>query len=130
MTGMRGLGVKVLGLAAMVVAIALGAIYLGRGLMTERILFETPHQAVLMVNGQLFFGRLHKAGSAYPVLKDVYYFQQQINAETKVGTSLVKRGQELHAPDHMVLNAQHILLIVPVRTDSRMAKLIEDLQKR
>ena len=90
----------------------------------------TPWSGVLLTNGQAFFGRLEKAGSAFPVLRDVYYVRSQVNQETKqVTNTLVKRGQEWHGPDAMVLNKQHILLIEPVRPDSQMGRLIEENQK-
>ena len=57
----------------------------------------TPWSGVLLTNGQAFFGRLEKAGSAFPVLRDVYYVRSQVNQETKqVTNTLVKRGQEWH----------------------------------
>lgn len=57
-----------------------------------------PYHAVLLTNGQVLFGKLEKAGSPYPVLRDVFYLQSQVNPETKqVGTTLIKRGKEIHA---------------------------------
>jgi len=91
----------------------------------------TPFQAVLLQNGQAFFGQLANANSDYPVLRNVYYIRSQVNQETKqVTNQLVKRGQEWHAPDVMVINRQHIVLIEPVKPDSQVAKLIEEATKR
>jgi hypothetical protein len=79
---------------------------------------------------ELFYGRLDKLGSAFPVLTDVHYVQSQVNPETKqVSNTLVRRAREWHAPDRMTLNAAHILLVEPVRADSAVAKLIEELRK-
>ena len=90
----------------------------------------TPFHGVLLSNGQAFIGRLEKAGTAFPVLREVYYVRSQTNPETKqVVNALVKRGQEWHAPDAMILNASHILLIEPVKPDSQMGKLIEENRK-
>ena len=93
--------------------------------------FTTPYQAVVLVNGQAFFGRLENINSQYPVLRDVFYIQSQTNPETKqVNVSLVKRGGEWHAPDRMILNKQHVLLIEPVKEDSKIAKLIEEQSRK
>ena len=35
--------------------------------------FDTPYQAVLLNNGQVYFGRLEGADGAFPVLREVYY---------------------------------------------------------
>jgi hypothetical protein len=92
--------------------------------------FATPYQGVLLTNGQAFFGKLENAGGAFPILRDVYYIRSQVNQETKqVLNQLVKRGSELHGPDHMVLNKAHILVIEPVRVDSQVAKLIDQASK-
>jgi len=39
---------------------------------------------------------------------------------------LVKRGNELHGPDRMVLNANDIVFIEPVGPNSRVAQLIAE----
>jgi hypothetical protein len=88
--------------------------------------FTTPYQAVVLTNGQIYFGKLEKFGSTYPVLTDVFYVQSQVNPETKqVISRLTRRGKEWHAPERMILNAHHILLVEPVMPDSQVAKLIE-----
>jgi hypothetical protein len=96
-----------------------------------RISLNTPYQAVLLTNGQVFYGRLDKLGSSFPVLTEVYYIQSQVNQDTKqVSNTLIRRGKEWHAPDRMILNGAHIVLVEPVRTDSVVAKLIEELRKQ
>lgn len=86
----------------------------------------TPYSAVLLDNGQLYYGKLANAGSSFPELTDVYYIQSQANSETKAVTSvLVRRGNEWHGPDRMFLNERHIVLIEPVGTTSKVAQLIE-----
>jgi hypothetical protein len=117
----------------LVVVVVVGsAIVAARGWpIGGRIRFETTYQAVLLANGQAFFGRLENIGSSYPVLRDVYYVQTQVHPETKqVTNTLVRRGGELHGPDRMVLNASHIVLIEPVTDNSQIAKLIAELKKQ
>jgi len=91
---------------------------------------DTPYQAVLLTNGAIYFGKLEGLGKPFPVLTDVFYIQSMTNDQTKQATSvLVKRGREPHAPDRMVLNASHIVLIEPVGRDSRVAQLIVDAKR-
>jgi hypothetical protein len=93
----------------------------------EATKFETAYQAVLLDNGQVYYGKLERARSEYPVLTDVYYVQNQVNPQTKEVTNiLVRRGNEWHAPDRMYLNARHIVLIEPVGANSKVAQLIAE----
>lgn len=86
----------------------------------------TPYAAVLLDNGQVYYGKLANAGSRFPELTDVYYVQSQVNQETKAVTNiLVRRGNEWHAPDRMFLNQRHIILVEPVGTNSKVAELIQ-----
>lgn len=91
----------------------------------------TTYSAVLLDNNQVYFGKLANAGSAYPELTDVYYVQSQVNQETKaVNSILIRRGNEVHGPDRMFLNARHIIFIEPVSPNSKVAQLIaEDKNK-
>jgi len=91
------------------------------------IAMTTPYQAVLLTNGQAYFGKLEGLGTAYPVLKEVFYVQSVQNPETKqVSNILVKRGKEWHSPDRMILNANMIVLVEPVNPNSRVAQLIAE----
>jgi len=87
----------------------------------------TPYSAVLLDNNQVYFGKLANAGSPFPELTDVYYIQNAVNQETKaVSNVLVRRGNEVHGPDRMFLNAHHIILIEPVGPNSKIAQLITE----
>jgi len=89
------------------------------------------YQAVFMDTGQIFFGKLENAGSDYPVLKNVFYIRQQTNPETKeVKSVLIRRGNEWHGPDRMIINARHIGVIEPVGADSQVAKLIKEAEAK
>jgi hypothetical protein len=94
--------------------------------------FNTEYQAVLLTNGQVFFGRLEGLGTAYPVLREVYYVRTVPSPveSTKTTNILVRRGQEWHAPDIMVLNADHIVLVEPVTKDSKVAQLIAEQKQK
>jgi hypothetical protein len=88
----------------------------------------TTYQAVALMNGQLFFGRLDSGAAGagnYLVLRDVFYVQTRQNPDTKaVANVLVKRGGEAHGPDRMVINRQQVLLIEPVKAESQIGQLI------
>ncbi len=87
--------------------------------------FDTPFQAVLLDNGQVYYGKLTGLGTTYPEMTDVYYVVNAVNPTTKKVTHvLVKRGNELHAPTETYLNARHIIMIENVGTSSQIAKLI------
>jgi hypothetical protein len=88
------------------------------------------YHAVLLSNGQVYFGHLEGLGTPFPILREVYYVQSGVDPQTKEQKNvLLKRGGEWHAPDQMILNASQILLVEPVGTDSRVANLIAQLKK-
>jgi hypothetical protein len=85
------------------------------------------HHAVLLTNGQVYFGKIEALDSRFPVLTDVYYIQSAVDQNTKQNTNvLLRRGKEWHAPDRMILNAEHIVLVEPVGAGSQVAKLIAE----
>lgn len=91
----------------------------------------TSYQAVALMNGQLFFGRLDAAADEYLVLRDVFYLQTRQNPETKaVASVLIQRGGEAHNPDRMMINRQQVLLIEPVKADSQIGQLIAQQNQR
>jgi hypothetical protein len=121
---------RVVRVAVLAAVVALSAIIEGCQ-RSGSVTLSTPYQAVLLSNGQAFFGKLENAASAFPVLTDVHYVQVQVNPQTKQQTNLlVRRGKEWHAPDRTVLNGRHIVLIEPVAEGSEVAKLIAELRKQ
>jgi hypothetical protein len=92
-------------------------------------------QAVFLTNGQVYFGKVAKEDNNNVVLKDIYYLQvtqplqtsgeNQAQAKTQNELSLVKLGNELHGPqDEMRINAEHVLFIEDLKSDSRVVKAI------
>ena len=95
------------------------------------ISFSTPYQAVLLTNNSVYFGKLSGYGTPNPVLTDVYYIMSKTDPTTKqVQNVLVKRGKELHGPDRMYLNANSIVFVEPVGTDSKVAQLIAEANQQ
>jgi hypothetical protein len=90
---------------------------------------DAAYHAVLLDNGDVYYGRLEQLESRFPTLTDVYYAQRirgvgQQNTEFR----LVKRGKEWHQPDRLVLNPDHIVFVEPVGADSQVAKFIAELR--
>ena len=78
-----------------------------KGGAKENLTFTTEYQCVLMTNGQYFFGKMEKAGSAYPVLRNVYYVRQQMDPATKeMKSTIFKRSMEPFAPEYDVYQRQ------------------------
>ncbi|MRW88175.1 hypothetical protein GJ698_29275 [Pseudoduganella sp. FT26W] len=111
---------------------ALGAVAIAAATCTIAFVHSTPetgtpYQAVALMNGQMFFGKLEESSRDYLTLRDVFYIQGRQNPETRAVTSvLIKRGGEAHSPDRMLINRQQVLLVEPVKTDSQIAKLIAE----
>lgn len=82
------------------------------------------YQAVFLTNGQTYFGRYYDRFGAYAKLEDVYYIQQAqgTDAQGPGDARLVRRGAELHAPEHrMLVPKTAILFVEDLRTDSPIA---------
>ena len=121
-------------LIAILLAI-IAVLLLGIGFQSLRTVsspdLNSQYQAIVLNNGQVFFGKLENPNAQYPVLRDVFYIVSQVNPETKqVTNTLVRRGKELHGPEYMVINRQSILLIEPVKEDSQVAKSIAEQKKQ
>lgn len=109
--------------AAAVVLVGAGVLWKRSGQVDAKS--DTGYNAVLLSNGQVYYGKLTGLGTRYPVLTDVFYVQVGVDPATKESKSvLLKRGKEWHAPDRMILNARHIILVEPVTSHSKMAELI------
>lgn len=104
------------------------------------------YQAVFLTNGQVYFGKLSDADSAYVSLRDIYYLQvnqqlqpdgstqtaaqQQAAAAANPQLSLVKLGNELHGPaDAMKINRDQILFYEDLKNDGKVAQAIVSYQK-
>ena len=115
-------------LAAIIIAVSiLLASWIGA--RTHVVQFDKPYQAVLLSNGQVYYGRLDGYGTDHPVLREVYYIQSSVNPQTHEQSNvLTRRGKEWHGPDRMYLNPSQILIVEPVGADSKVADLIKDLK--
>jgi hypothetical protein len=108
-------------------ALHLTGVFPRRALATE----IRGYQAVLLDNGQVYYGHVASLDSEYPVLTDVFYIQTAMNSETKQASNiLLKRGKEWHAPDKTLLSARHIVMVEPVTAGSTVANLIHQAESK
>ncbi len=85
------------------------------------------YYAVLLNNNQVVYGNLDGLGTAFPVLRNVRFVRTTVDQTTKqVSTSLVKRANEPHEPDFMLLNASQIVIVEPVGANSRIAAILRE----
>jgi hypothetical protein len=115
-----------LSLIFLVFLISLGCENFVKQQNAEKLEFKTTYQVVFLDNNNAYIGKIQQPGKNFINLTNVYYIQTQVNPETKeTSNTLIKRGNELHKPDVMLINMQHIVMIEPVTADSQVAKLIE-----
>jgi hypothetical protein len=93
--------------------------------------FSTPFQAVLLDNGQVYYGKVEGLGTDFPIVRNVYYVQQTQNPTTKEVTNvLIRRGQEWHGPAFTTINARHLVMVEPIGANSKVAQLIEEQESK
>ena len=94
---------------------------------------QDSYHAVFLSNGQVYFGKITARNNDSTLLENIYYLQvsnplQQVpptEAAAQPQLSLVKLGNELHAPeDHMIINNQHILFIEELKSDGKVVEAI------
>ena len=86
------------------------------------------YQAVFLENGQTWFGHYRDRLGPYAAMEAVYYVQTKASqdAEAPPTSQLIRRGNELHAPDSQVLIPKTaILFIEDLRDDSPIAKYMD-----
>lgn len=97
----------------------------------------TNYQAVFLSNGQVYFGKLANANSSYATLEDIYYLQvQQVqpadaNAAKQSKVTLIKLGNELHAPkDLMKINKDQILFYENLKDEGKVMQAIQRYKEK
>jgi hypothetical protein len=91
--------------------------------------FDTTYQAVLLDNGQVYYGKVDRIGDEFSILTDVYYIQNQVDPQTKeVKNILIRRGNEWHSPNRTIVATRHVVMIEPVTPGSKVAELIAALK--
>jgi hypothetical protein len=83
--------------------------------------------AVFLDSGQVYFGRLEvvRPEKKFVRLKKVYYLQNVESAENDTEISLIKLGDELHAPfDEMNINVDKIIFWEKLKDEGAVASAI------
>lgn len=94
------------------------------------------YQAVFLVNGDIYFGKLQAAGSDYMKLTNIYYIQSptaestdketQQTATDQNNVKLIKLGEEIYGPeDAMTISRDQIMLYENLKSDSKVAQAID-----
>jgi hypothetical protein len=80
------------------------------------------YQAVFIVGGQVFFGKLQELGD-YFLLDDIFYLS--VGSEEGAQGQLVKRGTELHRPtEPMIVPKNQVLFIENINPNGDVATAI------
>ena len=121
----------IVSLSVAVIVLALALVWTTRAKTSADPTFGTPYQAVLLDNGQVYYGRITGIGSAYPEMTDAYYIVRTTDPQTKETKNvLVKRGNELHAPSKTFFDSRHIVMIEPVGMNSQVEQLIQQSESQ
>lgn len=90
------------------------------------------YQAVFLVNGQIYFGKLEDFNATSFKLTNIYYPQAQTADEEGAaqnqqasGIQLIRLGEEVHGPEsEMFISKDQILYYENLKEDSRVTQLI------
>lgn len=95
---------------------------------------SNAYQAVLLDNGQAYFGKLDRLDSDFFELREVYYLQVPQNISSTSGSErpqLIKLGGEIQGPEDLIrMNKQHIVYIQDLRADSPVTQAITNFKKQ
>jgi hypothetical protein len=93
-------------------------------------LYDAPlvarrNDVVVLENGSVFYGRIDHLGTDYPVLRDAFIVQTELDPSTQQPHYvLVKRKDGVNGADHMIFPATAIAFVEPVQPESTIGKLI------
>ena len=99
---------------------------------------SSKYQMVSLANGEFYFGKIESANEEYLSLKQVFYVKSndetakdgELGSADGVNLQLIKRGGEVHSPeDEMIINRDQVLFIENLKSDGRVAELIDNYQK-
>jgi hypothetical protein len=92
------------------------------------------YQAVLLDNGQAYFGKLSRQDSDFFALREVYYLQVPQSISGTAGSErpqLIKLGGEIQGPEDLIrMNKEHIVYIEDLRSDSPVTQAINNFKQQ
>jgi hypothetical protein len=102
----------------------------GCGRTGTEVNIDTEYTSIFLDNGQVFVGKLEKAGPSYVRLTDVYYIkswvvQDKDDQNKSIRNTISLRSGEANNPAFTYINTQHILVIEPVTSNSKISELIK-----
>lgn len=102
----------------------------GCGKSNPNVNIDTEYTAVFLDNGQVFVGKLEKAEPSFVRLKDVFYIkswvvQDKDDQSKEIRNTISMRSGEANNPPFTYINTQHILVIEPVLSNSKVSELIK-----
>jgi len=120
-----------LGAAALLVAIAvvIGIVAAVRSLGAKDSLASainsSEYQAVLLNNGQIYFGKLSAPGGDFYYLRHVYYLTESSTRTGKPLRSLAKLTNDVHGPeDFMAINRGQIVYMENLSPSGQASRLL------
>lgn len=131
----------IVGVIVIILVLIAGFAWLGQAQQSgSAIPVETDKlQAVFMVGGQVYFGKLEVINASHVKLKEVFYVQSNTttNAEgnnkdsqatnDEGGMQLIKLGEEVHGPeDAMIINRDQVLFYENLKPSGRVSQLIQN----
>ena len=115
------------GIPALLCVVLAAALFSFRDAAQKNLTSASSTRRSSWTTGRSFSGKMERAGSPYPLLREVYYIGRQASPDGKeVKNILIKRGNEWHAPEYMYINSSHIVVVEPVAANSRVAQLIKE----
>lgn len=100
---------------------------------------DSKYQAVYLMNGQLYFGKLSRTDDTHLKLTNVYYLQAKTaDSENEKGSlssdassasnfQLIKLANAIYGPsDEMIISEDQVLYYQNLNNDSRASQLIEN----
>lgn len=97
---------------------------------------SSKYQAVFLVNGDIYFGKLESADRNYLKLTNIYYIQSPTSksaddqteqtADDQNNVQLIKLGEEIYGPeDLMMISRDQVMLYENLKPDSKVAQAID-----
>lgn len=123
-----------LGGLILLVVLVLAALALARALGPTDSLASSinprEYQAVVLTNGQIYFGKLSAPGGDFYYLRHVYYLTaQQTQGGRPLQRTLVKLVNDVHGPeDFMAINRSQIVYMENLRGNGKAAQLMQSGQ--
>jgi hypothetical protein len=90
-------------------------------------LLTTTYQAVTLVNGHVYYGRIDHLGTDHPVLRDAFTIDTEtVPLDRQTKHLLIRRQDTLTAADHLIFPITAITSVEPVRPGSAAGRLIRE----